>query len=90
MGPSIKRKVEELPKHQNAYDELQSNENENSFTLRPSQRSSFIPRTRSRTLQNEKRDIQHVADGSRLTPREIRNITLSKKASSDSDIEESE
>ena len=30
MGPSIKRKVEELPKHQNAYDELQSNENERS------------------------------------------------------------
>ena len=28
MGPTIKRKVEELPKHQNTYAELQSNENE--------------------------------------------------------------
>ena len=28
MGPPIKRKVEELPKHQNTYAELQSNENE--------------------------------------------------------------
>ena len=33
MGPSIKRKVEELPKHQNAYDELQSNENERSNNI---------------------------------------------------------
>ena len=33
MGPSIKRKVEELPKHQNAYDELQSNKNERSNNI---------------------------------------------------------
>ena len=41
-------------------------------------------------MQNEKREPQRGADTSRLTPREIRNLTLSKKASSDSDIEESE
>ena len=64
--------------------------NENNIPVRPARQSNFITKTRSRTMQNEKREIQRGVDTSRLTPREIRNLTLSKKASSDSDIEESE